>query len=231
MPGGALVLGLDVGTTGVRALLVDDAGRLAAERYREVLPSHPAPGLVEHDGEALWSAVVGVIGEALRDRDAKAVRGLGITGQRGAAVVWERDSGRTVHPAISWSDARAEARCSELMSQGILVSPLMAASKIEWILDRVDAERSRRPERTAPLRDDRHVARLAAHRRRGLRDRSVERGAARLLQPGDARLGRRGPRGHAHPTRGDRHARRLERAARPHHGGRPAAAHGLGARR
>jgi glycerol kinase len=142
MPGGALVLGLDVGTTGVRALLVDDAGRLAAERYREVLPSHPAPGLVEHDGEALWSAVVGVIGEALRDRDAKAVRGLGITGQRGAAIVWERDSGRTVHPAISWSDARAEARCSELMSQGILVSPLMAASKIEWILDRVDAERT-----------------------------------------------------------------------------------------
>ena len=101
MPGGALVLGLDVGTTGVRALLVDDAGRLAAERYREVLPSHPAPGLVEHDGEALWSAVVGVIGETLSDRDAKADRGLGITGQRGAAVVWERHSGRTVYPAIS----------------------------------------------------------------------------------------------------------------------------------
>ena len=50
MPGGALVLGLDVGTTGVRALLVDDAGKVAAERYREVLPSHPAPGLVEHGG-------------------------------------------------------------------------------------------------------------------------------------------------------------------------------------
>jgi glycerol kinase len=142
MPGGALVLGLDVGTTGVRALLVDDAGRLATERYREVLPTHPAPGLVEHDGEALWAAVVGVIGEALREHDTKAVRGLGITGQRGAAVVWERHSGRTVHPAISWSDARAEARCSELMSQGILVSPLMAASKIEWILDRVDADRA-----------------------------------------------------------------------------------------
>ena len=84
MPGGALVLGLDVGTTGVRALLVDDAGHVAAERYREVLPSHPAPGLVEHDGEALWAAVVGVIGEALREHDAAAVRGLGITGQRGA---------------------------------------------------------------------------------------------------------------------------------------------------
>jgi glycerol kinase len=47
-----------------------------------------------------------------------------------------------VHPAISWSDARAEARCAELMGEGILISPLMAASKIEWILDRADADRA-----------------------------------------------------------------------------------------
>jgi sugar (pentulose or hexulose) kinase len=106
MPGGAFVLGLDVGTTGVRALLVDDAGRVAAERYREVLPSHPAPGLVEHDGEGLWSAVVGVIGEALRDRNAESVRGLGITGQRGAA-----SSGNAIPagPCIQWSRGRTRA--------------------------------------------------------------------------------------------------------------------------
>jgi len=136
------VLGLDVGTTGVRALLVDDRGRVAAEGYREVLPQHPAPGLVEHDTEVLWDATVAVIGEALRVHDPRHVHGLGITGQRGAAVVWERATGRGVHPAISWSDARAEARCAELMSQGIFMSPLMAASKIEWILDRVDADRA-----------------------------------------------------------------------------------------
>ena len=137
-----LVLGLDVGTTGVRALLVDDRGHVVAERYREVLPEHPAPGLVEHDTEALWTATVAVIGDALHEHDAARVRGLGITTQRGAAVVWERASGRAVHPAISWSDARAEARCAELMSHGLFVSPLMAASKIEWILDRVDPDRA-----------------------------------------------------------------------------------------
>ena len=137
-----LVLGLDVGTTGVRALLVDDRGRLVAERYREVLPRHPAPGLVEHDTEALWAATIAVIAEALRETDPTRVRGLGITTQRGAAVVWERASGRGVHPAISWSDARAEARCTELMAHGLFVSPLMAASKIEWILERVDPERT-----------------------------------------------------------------------------------------
>jgi glycerol kinase len=136
-----LVLAVDAGTTGVRALVVDEGGRIVAERYQETLPDHPAPGLVEHDAEALFQAVLAVVRGALGAVDAAAVRGLGITTQRGAAVVWERASGRAVHPVISWSDARAEARCQELMSQGVFVSPLMAASKIEWILDRVDPER------------------------------------------------------------------------------------------
>lgn len=137
-----LVLAVDAGTTGVRAMVVDAGGHVLTERYRETLPSHPAPGLVEHDTEALWAAVVGVAADALRDHDPNRVAGLGITAQRGAAVVWDRASGRGAHPAISWSDARAEARCTELMGDGIFVSPLMAASKIEWILDRVDADRS-----------------------------------------------------------------------------------------
>ncbi len=143
MPASApFAVALDAGTTGVRALVVDEAGRVVAERYRETLPAHPAPGLVEHDTEALWTAVVGVLADALGAVDVARVRGVGITTQRGAAVVWERASGRAVHPAISWSDARAEARCTALMAEGVLVSPLMAASKIEWILDRVDPERA-----------------------------------------------------------------------------------------
>src|SRR5436190_23523095 len=120
-----LVLAVDAGTTGVRALLVDAAGHVVAETYRETLPAHPAPGLVEHDTDVLWTAVGGVIAEALRGRDPARVAGLGITAQRGTAVVWERASGRGVHPAISWSDARAEARCTALMSEGLFVSPLM----------------------------------------------------------------------------------------------------------
>jgi glycerol kinase len=144
MPGSAtapLVVALDAGTTGIRALVLDERGHVVAERYRETLPAHPEPGLVEHDGEQLWAAAVHVLGEALGAVDVARVRGLGITTQRGTAVVWERATGRTVHPAISWSDARAEARCTALMGEGVFVSPLMAASKIEWILDRADPDR------------------------------------------------------------------------------------------
>ena len=83
------VLALDVGTTGVRAVLVDAAGVLRASAYREVLPIYPGPGLVEHELEPLLAATRDVIRTVLTDRTAGQVRGIGIANQRGTAVVWE----------------------------------------------------------------------------------------------------------------------------------------------
>src|SRR5438876_8275619 len=138
----AWVVALDVGTSGVRAVLVDATGTPRAEVYREVLPAYPAPGLVEHDPEALWRATLAVLGAVLAGVRAERVRGLGIATQRGTALVWEAATGRAVAPGLSWQDGRTAARCNALMAQGVLVSPLAAATKIEWILDRVDADRA-----------------------------------------------------------------------------------------
>ena len=137
-----LVVALDEGTTGVRALLVDANGVPRAEAYREVLPDHPAPGLVEHDPEALLRSATDVLATVLAGVPAEAVRGVGIATQRATAIVWETASGRAVGPALSWQDQRTAARCQALMAEGIFVSPLSAATKVEWILDRVDADRS-----------------------------------------------------------------------------------------
>jgi glycerol kinase len=137
-----LVLALDVGTTGVRALLLDAMGTPRAEAYREELPAYPAPGRVEHDPEALVARAVEVMSTVLRDAPAARVRALGLTTQRGTAVVWERATGRPLHPAVSWQDQRATARCHALLAEGLFLSPLAAASKVEWILDRVDPDRT-----------------------------------------------------------------------------------------
>ena len=137
------VVALDVGTTGVRALRIDATGAVRAQSYQEVLPAYPGPGLVEHDTEATLQAVHAVLRQALADVPAGSVRGLGLTTQRSTAVVWEAASGRAVHPAISWQDGRTHERCAELFGQGIVVVPLVAASKVEWLLDRVDADRTR----------------------------------------------------------------------------------------
>ncbi len=138
----ALVVALDEGTSGVRAVLVDATGTPRAQAYREVLPAHPAPGLVEHDPEALWRATLAVLGAVLAQVPAERVRGLGIATQRGTALVWEAATGRAAAPALSWQDGRTAARCQALMAEGVFVSPLAAATKIEWILDRIDADRA-----------------------------------------------------------------------------------------
>lgn len=140
---GPWVLAIDLGTTGVRAIVVDEAGRQRADAYREVLPTHPAPGLVEHDLEAIATATVAVVSQALGAVPAGSVGRIGVASQRSTAAVWDARTGRGVLPAISWQDARAVDRCTELGQAGFFITPLMAASKIEWLLDRVDADRQR----------------------------------------------------------------------------------------
>ena len=83
----ALVLALDEGSTGVRAMLLDRAGTPRGMAYREALPDHPGPGLVEHDAESLFAATAGVIVEVLTGVEPSPVRGLVIATQRGSPVV------------------------------------------------------------------------------------------------------------------------------------------------
>src|SRR4029453_4094965 len=138
----ALCLALDVGTTGVRALLLDETGAVAGQAYRETLPICPAPGLVEHDLESLLRALLSVVRSVIEGVNSGRVRALGLTTQRATAVAWDAASGRPLGPGLSWQDTRTQGRCHELMAQGLMITPLMAASKIEWLLDRSDPDRS-----------------------------------------------------------------------------------------
>ncbi len=138
----ALVLALDVGTTGVRALLLDAAGAVTAQAYRETLPACLAPGRVEHDLDATLTALRGVVATVAAGIAPGRIRGVGLTTQRSTAAVWEAASGRPLGPALSWQDVRTQERCQGLMGQGLMITPMMAASKIEWLLDRADPDRA-----------------------------------------------------------------------------------------
>src|SRR5262245_31831697 len=101
-----LVVAIDEGTTGVRALVLDASGAPRAEAYREVLPACPGPGLVEHDPEALFQGTVDVLADVLGRVPADAVQAVGIATQRATAIVWEAATSRAVAPALSWQDGR-----------------------------------------------------------------------------------------------------------------------------
>src|SRR6478736_9534099 len=117
----AVVIAVDAGTTGVRAIAFDRKGLPAASAYREFPQHFPRPGWVEHDADQIWDAVTDVLGEvgaAARDAG-ETVAGLGITNQRETVVVWDRRTGRPLHRAIVWQDRRTAARCNELRAAGV----------------------------------------------------------------------------------------------------------------
>ncbi len=144
------VVAVDAGTTGVRSLVVDRAGRIVDVAYRE-LPQHfPRPGWVEHDPDDIWRAVQSTLIEVagrLSDSGGT-VAAIGITNQRETALAWDRRTGTPLHRAIVWQDRRTSGRCDELRESGwlptvrertgLVLDPYFSATKYEWLLHHVE---------------------------------------------------------------------------------------------
>ncbi len=139
----AFTIAIDAGTTGVRALAVDEAGRPAGWSYRELTQHFPQPGWVEHDPEEIWAAVETTLAE-LRSTLKEPVAAIGITNQRETVVAWDRRSGEPLHDAIVWQDRRTAARCRRMeddghlplvrSATGLVLDPYFSATKMAWLL-------------------------------------------------------------------------------------------------
>jgi glycerol kinase len=135
------VLVVDAGTSGVRAAVVRADGSFAAEVAREVLPSSPAGGLVEFDATELAAAAVEVATAALEQ--AGPVAAVGISNQRASTIVWDRATGEPIGPALGWQDLRTVGACLTTRADGLRLAPNQSATKVQWLLDTFDAERTR----------------------------------------------------------------------------------------
>lgn len=150
-----MILAIDQGTTSSRALIFDDKAGLVALSQREFPQIYPQPGWVEHDPEAIWATTLATAREAIADASAKGgeIVAIGITNQRETTVVWDRGTLKPIHNAIVWQDRRTAETCagmkaagreSEIQNKtGLLLDPYFSATKIAWILDRVDGARAR----------------------------------------------------------------------------------------
>ena len=147
----AQILAIDQGTTSSRAILFDDRLTPQASAQEEFAQHFPRSGWVEHDPDDLWQTVLRTARRTLeRGRD---VAGIGITNQRETVLVWERASGRPIHPAIVWQDRRTAKTCARLKQDGaepqvtattgLLLDPYFSATKLGWLLDKVDGARIR----------------------------------------------------------------------------------------
>jgi glycerol kinase len=148
-----LLLALDQGTTSTRAILFDAHGRELASAGRPLRQSYPADGWVEHDAEEIFQASVTVLRETVQrsGRDLAQVTAIGVTNQRETVVLWDRETGRAVAPAIVWQDQRTADVCERLLADGaegevtertgLLLAPYFSGTKLAWLLDNVPGAR------------------------------------------------------------------------------------------
>ncbi len=136
------LLGLDLGTSGVRALRVDASGAVLARSHRRLTIRTPGPGLVEQDPAELFEASLGVLREALSGSDPARVAALGIATQRATALAWDARTGEPLAPALGWQDRRTLARVAELRARGLRIGVQPSATRYEWLLRESDRVRA-----------------------------------------------------------------------------------------
>ncbi len=147
------LLAIDQGTTSTRVVVYDRRLRPVGQGQREVPPSYPNPGWVEHDPEALVGSVGPLVGLALADAGIGPDRlaGIGLTNQRETTVVWDRGTGAAIGPALVWQDRRTAPFCESHRDRrawisertGLVLDPYFSATKIAWLLDHVPGARGR----------------------------------------------------------------------------------------
>jgi glycerol kinase len=144
----SLLLGIDEGTSAVKAILFDSDLRPLKEARREKGLTHPRQGWVEQDPEVVLDAVVGAVAELLEDAPGEVVA-CGLDHQGESVLAWDADSGRALTPIVTWQDKRSQevldrleqsGRADEVRERsGMPLDPYFSAGKLAWLLEHDEA--------------------------------------------------------------------------------------------
>jgi glycerol kinase len=141
-----LLLGIDEGTTAVKAALFDERLRPVREARRDKVSRHPRPGWVEQDGEAVLRAVVEAVAEVLEDVPGEVVA-CGLDHQGESVLAWDAESGAPLTPIVVWQDKRSQEILDRLAGDedeirarsGLPLDPYFSAGKLAWLLEHDEA--------------------------------------------------------------------------------------------
>ena len=138
-------LAIDQGTTSSRAIVFNSQLNAITDSQEEYSLSYPNDGWVEADPADILKTVRDTVSDVLKKENA--ITACGITNQRESTVVWSRETGKPIYPAIIWQDRRTHEFCKELKDSGhekmvrektgLVIDPYFSATKIKWILDNV----------------------------------------------------------------------------------------------
>ena len=148
------ILVIDEGTTGTRALVIDQDSQIKAQAYTEFEQHHPAPDRVEHDAMEIWEASVKMIKQALAEGDIAPadLAAVGITNQRATTVAWDKATGHPVSRAIVWQDTRTADYVEEIRDEwaekvygrtGWALAPVYSSLSLHWMMNNVPGFKTR----------------------------------------------------------------------------------------
>ena len=149
------LMALDQGTTSSRAIIFDKKGKIVSVSQKDFTQYFPQAGWVEHDPQEIWTSQSSVMIESLVNKGIRAdqIAAIGITNQRETTIVWDRQTGKAIYPAIVWQDRRTANFCNELKEKGhaeliasktgLILDAYFSATKIRWILNHVEGARAK----------------------------------------------------------------------------------------
>ena len=113
-----LLIGIDEGTTAVKAVLYDASLSPLREARRRKRSTHPHPGWVEQDPVEILDAVVDAVAELLADAPGE-IAGCGLDHQGESVLAWDGDTGEPLSPVVGWQDKRQAQLLRELDEEAI----------------------------------------------------------------------------------------------------------------
>ncbi|MEG0961666.1 MAG: glycerol kinase GlpK [Lachnospiraceae bacterium] len=146
---GKYYLGVDQGTTGTTALLMDENWDSVGRGYMEHTQYYPKPGWVEHDPMEIWERILETVEMAVTKADIQMddICCIGLDNQGETVMLWDNVTGKPVYNAIVWQDRRTAREADKIgktygemirEKTGLIVDSYFSATKIKWIIDHVD---------------------------------------------------------------------------------------------
>jgi len=138
-------LGIDIGTSGTKTLLIDRSGKLLAEANADYPMQQPKPGWTEQSPEDWWNAVVKTVREVVSKASLAPgdVKAIGLSGQMHGSVFLDKND-QVIRPALLWNDQRTAVECEEITTRAggrkalikMVANPALTgfqAPKILWL--------------------------------------------------------------------------------------------------
>ncbi|WP_100406067.1 glycerol kinase GlpK [Bacillus solitudinis] len=142
------ILAIDQSTSGTKALLVNEDGKIIHKQAESHKQYYPHSGWVEHSPDEIYDNVTRLMNEVVKATSLDNIAVLAITNQRETVVVWDKNTGMPIYNAIVWQCRRTTDICLKLKEQGheatvqsktgLTIDPYFSASKVKWILEHVE---------------------------------------------------------------------------------------------